>query len=84
VISIISEEELKADSNLKAGILQKMKDYKDSKDQLILLDRTIYGDGKEFTEAGIIKFYTEKLGGQDHALKKYEKPFQDSSQPLPF
>jgi hypothetical protein len=83
-VGTIALHELKGDNNLKAQILQKMKDYKDSKDKLILLDRTIYGDGKEFTEAGIIKFYTEQLGGQDHALKKYEKPFQDSSQPLPF
>jgi len=57
-----------------------MKDYKDSKDNLILLNRTIYGNGEEFTEEGIIKFYTEKLGGQNHALKKYEKPFKDQPQ----
>ncbi|CAG8829742.1 26112_t:CDS:1, partial [Gigaspora rosea] len=35
--------------------------------------RTIYGNGQEFTEEGIIKFYAEELGGQDHALKKYVK-----------
>ena len=35
-------------------------------------------DGQEFTEAGIIKFYTKKLGGQQHAKRKYEQPFQDS------
>ena len=57
-----------------------MEDYKDSKDKLILLDRTIYGDGKEFTEEGIIKYYTEKLGGQNHSKKMYEKPFKDQQQ----
>ena len=58
----IALQEIKADSNLKEVILAEMKDYKDSKDKLILLDRTIYGDGENFTEEGIIKFYAEKLG----------------------
>ena len=81
VIETIASQELKADSNLKERILAEMKDYKDSKDKLILLNRTVYGDGQEFTEEGIIKYYAEKLGGQNHAMKKYEKPFNIKDQP---
>jgi hypothetical protein len=84
MIGTIALQELKADSNLKAQILREMEDYKDSKDKLILLDRTVYGDGQEFSEAGIVQFYAEKLGGQQHAKRKYEQPFQDGSQEPPF
>ena len=42
VVSTIALQELKADSNLKEQILNEMKEFKDSKDNLILLDRTIY------------------------------------------
>jgi len=38
VIGTIALQELKVDSNLKANVLQEMKDYKDSKDKLILLN----------------------------------------------
>ena len=51
VVETIALQELKAESNLKANVLQKMKDYKDSKDNLILLDQTIYGNGQEFCRA---------------------------------
>ncbi|CAG8475392.1 6492_t:CDS:2 [Funneliformis mosseae] len=71
VVGTIALHEIKVDSNLKAGILQKMKDYKDGKDNLILLDQTVYRDDQEFSEEGIVKFYAEELGGQDHATKKY-------------
>jgi hypothetical protein len=84
MIGTIALQELKADSTLKAQVLQEMQDYQDDKDKLILLDRTVYGDGQEFTEAGIIKFYAEKLGGQQHSQRKYEQPFQDGSQEPPF
>ena len=47
-----------------------MEDYKDGDKRL---DKSKYGNGQEFTEEGIIKFYAEKLGGQNHAKKKYEK-----------
>ncbi|CAG8643291.1 11279_t:CDS:10 [Funneliformis caledonium] len=84
VVETTALHEIKVDSNLKAGILQKMKDYKDGKDNLILLDRTVYGDSQEFSEEGIVKFYTEELGGQDHATKKYQQPFKDNIHEPPF
>jgi len=57
-----------------------MEDYKEDQKGLVRLDLSVYGDGKEFTEEGIIKFYAEKLGGQNHAKKKYEKSFEDNKQ----
>ena len=46
--------------------------------------RRVYRKFWQFTEEGIIKFYAEELGGQDHALKKYEKPFKNQQQSEPF
>jgi len=34
------------------------------------LDKKLYGDGQEFTEAGIIKYYAEELGGVNHSFAK--------------
>jgi len=58
-----------------------MQDYKAGEE---LLNREVYGNGQEFTEAGIVKYYYQKLGGLNHATRKYDQPFQDSSQALPF
>jgi hypothetical protein len=54
-----------------------MKKFKEDQKGLIRLDLSVYGDGNDFTEEGIIKYYTEKLGGQNHVKKKYEKPFKE-------
>jgi hypothetical protein len=43
------------------------------------LDKSIYGDGQEFTEAGIIKYYAEELGGVNHNYFKGEQKKQASS-----
>ena len=43
-----------------------MEDYKNGDKRL---NKSKYGDGKEFTEEEIIKYYAEKLGGQNHAKK---------------
>ena len=77
VVETIALQELEVDSKLKEQILKEMEDYKDGGKRL---DKSKYGDGKEFTEEGIIKYYTEKLGGQNHSKKKYEKPFKDQQQ----
>ncbi|CAG8679925.1 7216_t:CDS:10 [Dentiscutata erythropus] len=69
-----------AKDNLKKQILKKMEDYKEDQKGLVRLDLSVYGDGKEFSEDGIIKYYTEKLGGQDHAKKHYKKSFEDNKQ----
>ncbi|CAG8548795.1 3810_t:CDS:2, partial [Ambispora leptoticha] len=66
VIHTIALQELKVDSKLKEQILKEMEDYKDGDKRL---DKSKYRDGKEFTEEGIVKYYAEKLGGQNHAKK---------------
>ena len=79
VVGTIALQELKADSNLKKQILKEMEDYKEDQKGLVRLDLSVYGDGKEFSEDGIIKYYTEKLGGQNHVQKKYESPLRISN-----
>ncbi|CAG8700742.1 9685_t:CDS:2, partial [Funneliformis caledonium] len=80
VVETIALQELKADSNLKVGILNEMKKFKEDQKGLIRLDLSVYENGEEFSEEGIIKYYAEKLGGQDHVKKKYEKLFKNQQQ----
>ncbi|CAG8661316.1 15303_t:CDS:2 [Funneliformis caledonium] len=80
VVETIALQEIKADSNLKKQILKKMEDYKEDQKGLVRLDLSVYEDDKEFTEKGIIKYYAEKLGGQNYIKKYYEKPFEDNQQ----
>ncbi|CAG8725143.1 3385_t:CDS:2, partial [Funneliformis mosseae] len=77
VVHTIALQELKVDNKLKEQILKEMEDYKDDDKRL---DKSKYRDEKEFTEEEIIKYYAEKLGGQNHAKKKYEKLFKDQQQ----
>jgi len=58
-----------------------MENYKDGE---LGLDKSKYPKDEEgkFTEEAINLFYYEKLGGQNHAKKKHEKPFKDQQQEL--
>ena len=47
-----------------------MEAAKNPQDNTKGLDLTIYGDGTNFTEAGIIRYYSEKLGGVNHSYAK--------------
>ncbi|CAI2174130.1 9068_t:CDS:10 [Funneliformis geosporum] len=59
VIKSIASQELKADNDLKTTIVKKIEDHKkDGKG----LNKSIYRNGKEFTNDGIIKYYNEKTG----------------------
>ncbi|CAH1762635.1 5111_t:CDS:2, partial [Entrophospora sp. SA101] len=48
-------------------------------EQKLGLDLTKYGNGTEFTEAGIIRYYAEELGGINHSYSKNEPKKQTSS-----
>jgi len=50
-----------------------MKLAKDSKNIPLSKDpKTGYGDGKVFTDEGIIKYYSEKTGGINHSYRKQQ------------
>ncbi|CAG8634625.1 7093_t:CDS:2, partial [Funneliformis mosseae] len=57
-----------------------IEDYKEDQKGLVRLDLSVYRDGKEFTEEGIIKYYAKKLEGQNYVKKHYEKSFEDNQQ----
>jgi hypothetical protein len=80
VIKTIALKELEADSNLKAQILNEMKKFKEDQKGLIRLDLSVYGDDKDFSEEGIVRYYYEKLGGRNHARRSMKKPLKDNLQ----
>jgi len=59
---------IKNDSSVKEQTKQAMEKVKNDQNQG--LDKKLYGDGQEFTEAGIIKYYAEELGGVNHSFAK--------------
>jgi len=65
---IYSVWKLKTDSAEKENTKKEMEKAKDSEGTL--LSKTVYGDGKEYTDKGIIKYYAEKLGGVKHDFSK--------------
>ncbi|CAI2182303.1 17198_t:CDS:2, partial [Funneliformis geosporum] len=58
--------EIKHDSTLKESQLNKMKAEKDG-DKPLDISKSGYGNGKEYTEDGIAKFYSEELGHKKHS-----------------
>ncbi|CAG8696866.1 5285_t:CDS:2 [Funneliformis caledonium] len=75
----IVEFELKVDSNLKITIIKEKENYKDGE---LVLDKSKYPKDEEgkFIAEAINLFYYEKLERQNHAKKKYKKPFKDQQQ----
>ncbi|CAI2174205.1 12113_t:CDS:10 [Funneliformis geosporum] len=75
VIKSIASQELKADNDLKTTIVKKIEDHKkDGKG----LNKSIYRNGKEFTNDGIIKYYNEKTGSIKHNYSKQKNNKDDN------
>jgi len=68
VIKFSATYQIKNDSSVKEQTKQAMEKVKNDQNQG--LDKKLYGDGQEFTEAGIIKYYAEELGGVNHSFAK--------------
>jgi hypothetical protein len=77
VIETIAIQELAADSTLKDTIAKEMKELKvDNK----TLDSSKYkkNDKGEFDDEAINLYYYEKIGGQNHSMKRDEKLRDDN------
>jgi hypothetical protein len=77
VIGFSATYQIKHDSDKKKEIEDQMTLAKN--DQKLGLNLTKYGNGTEFTEAGIIKYYAEELGGINHSYSKGEQKKQELS-----
>jgi hypothetical protein len=73
-IGAISAYEIKNAADTKKRIEDEMKLVQDDSKQG--LDMNIYGNGKEFTEEGMIQYYSEKRGGIYHSFAKVGAPKQ--------
>jgi len=67
VIRVFSAFRIKTNAKEKADTKAEMEKAKDSKGILLSKDKnTGYGDGKNFTDDGIVKYHSEKIGGVNH------------------
>ncbi|CAJ0646096.1 9678_t:CDS:2 [Entrophospora sp. SA101] len=78
VIGFSATYQIKHDSAKKKEMEDQMTMAKN--EQKLGLDLTKYGNGTEFTEAGIIKYYAEELGGVNHHFAQQGK---ETSVPKP-
>nr|CAG8584220.1 1636_t:CDS:2 [Entrophospora candida] len=78
VIGFSATYQIKHDSAKKKEMEDQMTLAKN--EQKLGLDLTKYGNGTEFTEAGIIKYYAEELGGVNHCFAQQGK---ETSVPKP-
>ncbi|CAG8473873.1 14671_t:CDS:10 [Ambispora leptoticha] len=69
VIGFRAAYEIKHDNSKKDTLITEMKGKKDN-DVPLDVSTSGYGDGNDYTEAGVIKYYSEELGGVNHSYKK--------------
>ena len=78
VVGAISAYQIKNNSTIKTDTENEMKAAKDPADNTKGLDLTVYGDGTNITEAGIIRYLGEKKGGINHSFSSQQGPHQDT------